>query len=323
MNDTGVMVNCLRNVDAGELVASGDKFKTFDIEPLIIFGPVVEKKTKQNPRPYLTKDPVQLILDQEFKHIPWMVGVMQEEGDLRTSALLRPNETRQELNAKFDTLLPSVLGLELSVPTSEVNAAWKSMKDFYLHGSNYVDINNRTQVKGFIDMYSDRAFIYGIYQGVLLHSLKGHWPIYFYKFEYRGAYSYGDFFATTKENIDYNWGASHCDDLLYLFRSPALFPDLQPNSSDLTVSRIMVQMWTDFAKYGNPTPRADQLMWIPVYNGTREKIYGNNVEFLNISGTYTIDEDEHISLKTNCASCLIGWNLWIAYLSQEDRKSVV
>lgn len=40
----------------------------------------------------------------------------------------------------------------------------------------------------------------------MLHAAKQHFPVWFYHFGYKGKYSYGDWFASTNETIDFNWG---------------------------------------------------------------------------------------------------------------------
>lgn len=101
----------------------------------------------------------------------------------------------------------------------------------------------------------------------MLHSAKQHLPIWLYNFAYKGQYTYGDLFAATNTNIDFNWGiiiwerfgiklteifylgTSHCDDLLYLFTSSLLFPNLKSNT-DRCLSDQMVTIWTNFAIHG-------------------------------------------------------------------------
>ncbi|XP_025073381.1 bile salt-activated lipase-like [Pogonomyrmex barbatus] len=65
-------------------------------------------------------------------------------------------------------------------------------------------------------------------------------------------------------------GASHIDDLTYLFYLPKCKVD-DPESStigteDRKVLEILTRMWTNFAKTGNPTPILDQyvtITWLP------------------------------------------------------------
>ena len=50
------------------------------------------------------------------------------------------------------------------------------------------------------------------------------------------------------------------------------------NEQDLAVSNIMSDAWTNFAKYGDPTPDS-HLSWTPVEAGM-----SNTLQFWNISG---------------------------------------
>ena len=51
-------------------------------------------------------------------------------------------------------------------------------------------------------------------------------------------------------------GVCHADDVMYLFQMTPIV-DLIPTSMDKQVSRDMVRMWTDFARYGNPNGRGE------------------------------------------------------------------
>lgn len=54
-------------------------------------------------------------------------------------------------------------------------------------------------------------------------------------------------------------GAGHADDLGYLFKNHRT-PQIKPGSQeDISIDR-MIKLWTNFAKYGNPTPEEDELL---------------------------------------------------------------
>lgn len=62
-------------------------------------------------------------------------------------------------------------------------------------------------------------------------------------------------------------GVSHADDLTYLF--PSFFAaDVTKGSEEDLYIRRFVKLWTNFAKFGNPTPEADETLnntiWKPV-----------------------------------------------------------
>lgn len=120
-----------------------------------------------------------------------------------------------------------------------------------------------------LQMYSERAFVFGVYQSALVQADRGNSPVWLYNFAYKGEHSYGDYFAITTEDINFKWGkfcvdeanilhftntlsflgVCHCDDLLYLFKSPALFPELS-NPNDLKMRDKMIEIWTNFASNG-------------------------------------------------------------------------
>ncbi|KAF5281267.1 hypothetical protein FQA39_LY05153 [Lamprigera yunnana] len=286
-DDTQYLVNCLRNVDAFTLVNSSSLFKTFASEPISNFGPVFEKNTTLNPRPYLLEDPLNLLKSGRVHNVPLILGVVSNEGVLRASSLLRPEETRTKLNANFSVLVPSFIAIGASVNPTEVKSVWSKIEDFYL-GQNFVDVTDPQSVQGFVNLYSDRLIVYASYQSALLHAWKSNTPTWFYHFNYQGEYSYEPYFANTTDRIDFDWGTGHLDDLLYLFRTRKLFEPLK-SYTDKLVSRTMIEMWTSFAKYSDPTPRKDEysVQWSPIQNlQGLTTVKNNDLTYLDITGTY-------------------------------------
>ncbi|RZC42269.1 COesterase and/or Abhydrolase 3 domain containing protein, partial [Asbolus verrucosus] len=248
LNDTFSLVDCLRHVDAEDLVNSGDNFKYFSIDPLTVYLPSIEKKTKDNPHPFLIKEPMEYILNGDFHHIPWILGTVEDEGIIRAAGLLSQPETRINLNKNFNDLMPNLTALFMSTPKEKIQIVWEKIKNYYFGGENSIDLNNNKTIQGLINLYTDRAFAYSLFQTALLHSHKGHTPLWLYNFKYRGQYSYGELFAASQENINYKWGVCHCDELIYLFKSPAIFPELR-DPNDIIISKILISLWTNFATY--------------------------------------------------------------------------
>lgn len=99
-------------------------------------------------------------------------------------------------------------------------------------------------------IYTDYSFYYPMYKSLPYMSNN---PVYLYKFSYRGQYSYSMVYTNTLAD----YGVVHCDDLIYLFESPALF-SAGLNEYDQMASQKLIQTFTSFAKQGNP-PRSHQL----------------------------------------------------------------
>lgn len=92
-------------------------------------------------------------------------------------------------------------------------------------------------------MYSDRSFVHPHQKLLEVLMPQMHKPIYTYYFDYRGEHSYSALFTGTLENF----GVVHCDDLIYLFESPMLFPN-GLNQNDTIISDNLVKHYVKFAK---------------------------------------------------------------------------
>ena len=77
--------------------------------------------------------------------------------------------------------------------------------------------------------------------------------MYQYILTYQGQYSITNIYGLP------TIGVCHGDDLIYVFDS--LTPPL--NDKDQFVSNLMTTAWTNFAKYGDPTPPDSGYEWVP------------------------------------------------------------
>lgn len=104
-------------------------------------------------------------------------------------------------------------------------------------------------------------------------------------------------------------GASHGDDLGYIFDCVFLQDDpIETGSLESITIQRYVKFWTNFAKYGNPTPDQDELkfVWQPVTKG--------NVHYLHFG--------KELEMKTNPEADRI--EVWgRVYNSHEDTKNII
>nr|AEE62728.1 unknown [Dendroctonus ponderosae] len=88
--------------------------------------------------------------------------------------------------------------------------------------------------------------------------------VYFYEFGYQGTVS-------ADGDREYE-GTGHAEDLSYYFVA-----DSNYTATDLKVSETMVLLWSNFAKYGNPTPEEDEkfnnTIWEPIDSTDSDLIY--------------------------------------------------
>ena len=77
-------------------------------------------------------------------------------------------------------------------------------------------------------------------------------------------------------------GVSHADELfLQFFGSSSL------GSSDNLVSRHITTMWSNFIKFGDPTPPGGDFVWDPVTKEKREYLVLDEVLKMEMSQEYT------------------------------------
>ena len=89
--------------------------------------------------------------------------------------------------------------------------------------------------------------------------------MYQYILTYQGQYSITNIYGLP------TIGVCHGDDLIYVFDNPPL------NDNDQFVRDLMTTAWTNFAKYGDPTPPDSEFEWTPQPDGSEH-------HFFNISG---------------------------------------
>jgi len=131
----------------------------------------------------------------------------------------------------------------------------------------------------YADFLGDELFYRGIIEiADTQMSSDANEPTYLYKFSYESETSpLRKFLNVTLP------GVTHSEELYYLFYPHMIqdlgFPPLAPDSKDYKIMSRLTQMWTDFAKTGNPTPATTDLTpikWTPL------KRAGNVYDYLNI-----------------------------------------
>lgn len=232
----------LRSMDADTIVKSGDSLKFWFNHMLFNYRPVIEDA--HDDQAYLIEKPIDTIRQGNYEMKPWLTGLVSYRGEgAAISMNIYENLTlRNELNEDFADKMLKLLELKneehLKVLTKEY------MQDQYELNENNVD--------GFQEILSDCYFYYPVYR-----TLKHYFdfadvdknPVYIYKFSYSGPYNYKPLYsggvAPSKQ-----YGTVHFDDILYQFRQPAIYPDFEKDSIDMTLANEFVATLLEFVKTG-------------------------------------------------------------------------
>ncbi|KAJ4435647.1 hypothetical protein ANN_18263 [Periplaneta americana] len=151
-------------------------------------------------------------------------------------------------------------------------------------------------------MVTDIVMVHGIYCTVQKQASLTTTPIYMYELSFTGSMSSKRWFGGPEMP-----GASHADDLAYLFRRTISNKRFVPGSPELMTSMRMVKLWTNFAKTGNPTPEMDPLLENVVWKPVTE----SDLVYLDINSELTM---QHNFKKNACFSGRNCTKITVQYL---------
>ncbi|XP_049842019.1 esterase FE4-like [Schistocerca gregaria] len=216
---------------------------------------------------FLTVEPIELVQSGAYNDVAYMTGITSAEclkfvapnGELSTA------EQVADLDHNFDLYVAP----DLRLPTEEEREEGaKEVRQFYYGNSTITLQDNYTTVA----FTSDMVFGEGIDLVVQRMAQHGTQPVYYYRFSYVGP-------LTAYPGYD---GANHSNDINYMFVGRGA-ETLEDGSEAALVRSRLIAMWTNFAKYGNPTPNVDSVV---TQNWTRYTT--EEAPYLNIDANLTL-----------------------------------
>ncbi|KAJ3652655.1 hypothetical protein Zmor_018602 [Zophobas morio] len=246
------------------------RWEDLEISQGFYWAPIVEVK---NPDAFLTRKMYGLLQAGSVLQVPILVGVTSEEGLL------------------FDQ---DAQGLQNRMAAYDQNLGWFVPNDLEI-----TDQNQRTQMGSAIrDLYtggeplanhlgdavrysSDTSFTRSVIKHAELFSKVA--ETYFYTFSYDGQMGGG--------NIHYDGAESvgHSEELGYLFCSGDGCNGNNFPEADRVTRQRLIKLWTDFAKYRNPTPEASELPQNIIWPA----VSTDNGDF------YYVDINENLEIKNH------------------------
>ncbi|XP_049809624.1 cholinesterase-like isoform X1 [Schistocerca nitens] len=262
--DSQQLVEFLQSVNATDLLVDQNLLKSDEQKLLLaymVWAPTVEPDLDGA---FITESPIRALNEGRFNQVPIMTGVTSAENG---GGILSNADLINNLNEAFE----EAVGPCLHLPTTEEQreAAIK-LRNFYFGDANITAENPAPLVY----MNEDLTFFEPADAMVRKIAEITDLPVYYYEFDYRG------------ENVPVSeWGVAHAGELQFLFMRNGVDVDynLDPDSEEEHVRRNMLRLWTNFGKYGNPTPEADPVIWQP-YDLT-------NRSYLLMQANFTLEEN--------------------------------
>ncbi|CAG9765443.1 unnamed protein product [Ceutorhynchus assimilis] len=278
-SDSQALLNLLQSVDAKKIDVAALNFANWvssqpdaignvQIRQGFYFAPVVDAASVN---PIVPENQYGAIRDGRINKVPILLGICSEEGLMSVDQYLDYYLQGYDRNSSW--LVPQNMHIEDKNLWSEVGGF---IKQEYLSNSSFMD--NKLEA---IKFFTEQDFAKSMTKNAELQSQ--HTDVYFYEFSYTG--------SMTGDHPTYpgSGNVSHVGEYGYIFNwaPPSHYPE-----NDQLVSRRMIRLWTNFAKYHTPTPTADDLLqnlsWPKVQVGSFNYVNigdYDNTDFVVVQGT--------------------------------------
>ncbi|KOB64385.1 Uncharacterized protein OBRU01_24312 [Operophtera brumata] len=199
--------------------------------------------------------------------------IMQSGSALSPWAVLEPDTSAPLVLAKYlgletsnenealsylsnDNVFRNFLNEFFDMETEQINKMAKVLRNFYIADERVT----KNTISPLIDFNSDYTFNKPMVRSIPKYMEYGCKNIYHYIFSYDGERNFmKDKLLINEEE------AAHADELSYQF--DVSYMTEEPTPQDQIVIDRVTTLWTNFAKYGNPTPATSELLpvtWTPV-----------------------------------------------------------
>ncbi|XP_066249783.1 esterase B1-like [Euwallacea similis] len=197
------------------------------------FSAVIETP---NPTAFLDKNPVDIIKEGGYNEVPIMMGYTQDEGMLLDLDKIEGKKMGVKVpDLELGQIIPVNLGVE------KCSDSWREIAEAL--GKLYPPEALKTSYGPMTDSF----FLVGIFESLKLHLKTSTLPIYLYRMSLNAGLNQLKILLNKTQEP----GVGHSDELGYLFHS-SLTPPITPGSIEDKSMRKFVDLWTNFARNGNP-----------------------------------------------------------------------
>ncbi|KAF2902810.1 hypothetical protein ILUMI_03375 [Ignelater luminosus] len=241
------MVDCLRKVEANEIVKQEPKYLEWALDPMIHFKPVIEPDLNGA---FITEHPLDIVKSGKAANVPFLIGITTEDGALKSAGYYHNPQWIDDIDRDFNRVIQ--ISLQYGNNNAKKEKISKELRQFYF-GSKKIDNTTKSELT---NLYTDIIFLMPADVSVRLHLKYNTQPVYYYLFGYRGSETHSKFYG----DPSHNYGVCHSDELLYLFKLKQSFPNYQPNKTDKKMEDVLITLWANFVTNGNPTPETNSII---------------------------------------------------------------
>ncbi|XP_011494689.1 PREDICTED: venom carboxylesterase-6-like, partial [Ceratosolen solmsi marchali] len=275
-DDITAMVECLRYRPPRSIVQATSEFMPWLYNPYTPFGPIVEKTTENY---FINESPAEIITSGKAQDIPWITGIVSEEGLYPVANFISKDNHLKYLNDNWELVAPYLLDYNNTIPKDRHFEISKLIREHYF-GSKSIDAES---VRSLTYMVGDRLFVVNSEKVARMQAKFNKSPVWFYYYSYRANQSFSDVMSGTKEN----YGVSHADDVLLVLETSYL---QATSTDDKAMQNDLLNFWVSVATNSKPDFGID---W-PKVNESNEEI-----NYLHISGPgkFSIEKNNNLGEK--------------------------
>ncbi|XP_022903448.2 esterase FE4-like isoform X1 [Onthophagus taurus] len=256
------LIDCLKSKTSEELSNNLEGYQEFLYDPIWLWMPVIEPDFGQER--FLVEHPIKSVVNKRVADVPLLIGVTKDEFGGRSYFVVNNQTALKEFDENYKTIWPIIFGYERDSQFS-LNVS-EGLRKFYFPG-NEIDESKR---QGIADLYADSIIGFGSNRGAKLLTQHLNSKVYYYQFSYEGEHS---FFYIPGTNDTIPYGASHHDDLFYLFYISLRTPMFTEEPESKIVDNLTT-IWGNFIKTGNPN--AELYNW-PEYDLINQQYLDINI----------------------------------------------
>ncbi|XP_053988368.1 carboxylic ester hydrolase-like [Hylaeus volcanicus] len=233
------MVSCLRERPPRLIAQAVHDFMAWLYNPITPFGPVIEKQ--KCPRPFIRDSPIEIINRGEALDVPWISGVVAEEGLYTAAEFVDNRKLLKELNDDWDKIAPSLLDFNDTVSLSQQKNVSEMARKHYLGSKS---INSVTD-KHVVQMIGDRLFKVDFEKAVRLQAKINRSPVWTYYYTYRAKYSQSDALSGSTKDF----GVCQGDDVALILGTKM---SSTTRALDVHMQQFLLDFYTSYAIHGEP-----------------------------------------------------------------------
>nr|WCC58183.1 carboxylesterase [Pharsalia antennata] len=248
MENTTSFVEALKRMDSQRLMYG-------QVVPILInlaqvyqnglaFTPVIECDHKDA---FLTESSYSLLENGKFARVPLIIGTTSMEMIFFKEAIL----PIKPLILLVLELSPSLISIGMNISSfSQRRIVARKIKNRYIHAESIRSATNEELIRYLTDVF----YVKSTHKSMELITKYEDIPVYMYVFDYEGQASIDYLNSLNYRLIRDVKGAAHVEDLAYIWKKVSL------NEKDKLIKSRLIRIWTNFIKYGNPTPVVDGLL---------------------------------------------------------------